>query len=228
MFGLWGGNPGEQRSAVSADFEHALTQEVLRTELARIKALIVTTSLLVAILWTVYILEPDAVNHIWRGRLRPAYLYLILIPFILFELWVHAVIRRQLKLHRDVPVFRRYFGALIETTMPTIALASISKTWGRLRRSDLWCRWHISSSSFSRRCGSTFGSRPLPVLSRRLSCSGWRCSIILPSIPIEPNPISGYHAVAQPDHSDLRHTGGRRRSSVAPPVRSQHRGRHRA
>jgi len=28
-----------------------------------------------------------------------------------------------LKLHRDVPVIRRYFGALIETTMPTIALA---------------------------------------------------------------------------------------------------------
>jgi adenylate cyclase len=123
MFGLWRSNPGEQRSAVSADFEHALTQEVLRTELARIKALIATTSLLVAILWTVYILEPDAVNHIWRGRLRPAYLYLILIPFILFELWVHAVIKRQLKLNRDVPVFRRYFGALIETTMPTVALA---------------------------------------------------------------------------------------------------------
>jgi adenylate cyclase len=123
MFEASRGNPGEQRSEVSADFERVLTQEVLRTELVRIKALIVTTSLLVAILWTVYILEPDAVNHIWRGRLRPAYLYLILIPFILFEWWVHAVIKRHLKLHSDVPVFRRYFGALIETTMPTIALA---------------------------------------------------------------------------------------------------------
>ncbi|MGB8608756.1 MAG: adenylate/guanylate cyclase domain-containing protein [Bradyrhizobium sp.] len=108
---------------MSADFEHALMQEVLRTELVRIKALIATTSLLAVILLSVYFLDPDALNHIWRGHLRPAYLYLILVPFILFELWVHAVVSRHLKLHRDVPVIRRYFGALIETTMPTIALA---------------------------------------------------------------------------------------------------------
>jgi adenylate cyclase len=119
---FWRGNAREQRSALSADFEHALTQEVLRTELVRIKALIATTSLLTVILWTVYILEPEAVNRIWHGGLRPAYLYVILVPFILFEVWVHAVISRHLKLHHDVPVIRRYFGALIETTMPTIAL----------------------------------------------------------------------------------------------------------
>ena len=116
-------NRDTKRPKMSADFEHVLTQEVLRTELVRIKALIATTSLLTVILWTVYILDPDAVNHIWHGRLRPAYLYVILIPFILFELSVHALVSRQLKLNRDVPVFRRYFSALIETTMPTVALA---------------------------------------------------------------------------------------------------------
>jgi adenylate cyclase len=120
---LWRNSGGKRRSAMLADFEHALMQEVLRTELVRIKALIATTSLLAVILLSVYFLDPDALNHIWRGHLRPAYLYLILVPFILFELWVHAVVSRHLKLHRDVPVIRRYFGALIETTMPTIALA---------------------------------------------------------------------------------------------------------
>jgi adenylate cyclase len=123
MPGLWWSKQGQQRSAMSADFEHALTQEVLRTELVRIKALIFTTSLLAAVLWVIFILEPEAVNHIWRGRLRPSYVYAILVPFILFELWVHSVISRYLKLHRDLPVLRRYFGALIETTMPTVALA---------------------------------------------------------------------------------------------------------
>jgi len=123
MAGFWRAKADGQRSAVSADFEHALTQEVLRTELIRIKALIATASLLTVILWTVFILEPEALDHIWKGRLRPAYLYVILVPFILFELWVHAVVSRNLKLHRDVPVLRRYFGALVETTMPTIALA---------------------------------------------------------------------------------------------------------
>jgi adenylate cyclase len=123
LVGFWNKRSGEPPAAMSADFEHALTREVLRTELVRVKALIATTSLLVVILWTVYILEPEAVNHIWRGRMRPAYLYAIMVPFILFELWVHAAVSRQLKLHRDVPVLRRYFSALVETTMPTAALA---------------------------------------------------------------------------------------------------------
>jgi len=123
MLGFWSNKAGRQRPVVSSEFEHALTREVLRTELIRIKALIATTALLAAILWTVYILEPEALNHVWRGQLKPAYLYAVMIPFILFELWVHGVISRHLKLDRDLPVARRYLGALIETSMPTIALA---------------------------------------------------------------------------------------------------------
>jgi adenylate cyclase len=116
----WG---GEKREAVSADFDHALTQEILRTELIRIKALIGTAAFLAVILWTIYILAPDAVSRVWMGHLKPEYLYSILVPFILFELWVHAVISRHLKLNHDVPKFRRYLGAFIETSMPTVALA---------------------------------------------------------------------------------------------------------
>jgi adenylate cyclase len=56
-----------------------------------------------------------------------------LVPFVLFELWVHAAIRRQLRLRRDVPVARRYLGALIETSMPTIALALHIQNMGSLR-----------------------------------------------------------------------------------------------
>ncbi len=40
MTGFWRGKGGKQRPAVSADFEHALTQEVLRSESIRVKALI--------------------------------------------------------------------------------------------------------------------------------------------------------------------------------------------
>ena len=122
MAGFWGKKDG-QGSAVSADFQHALMQEVLRTELLRIKALIATTALLVVILLAVYFLAPEAVSRVWHGNLRPAYLYAIIVPFILFELWVHGVISRHLQRGRDIPVIRRYFGVLIETSMPTIALA---------------------------------------------------------------------------------------------------------
>src|SRR6202165_183899 len=123
MAGFWANRASEQRAAVSAEFEHALTQKVLRTKLIRIKVLVAPSSLLAASLWAVYIFAPDAVIAVWRGGLKPVYIYVTLVPFILFELWVHAAIGRHLKLHRDVPVIRRYLGALIETTMPTVARA---------------------------------------------------------------------------------------------------------
>jgi adenylate cyclase len=122
MLGLWG-NKGGQDSAVSPDFTHALMQQVLRTELIRIKALIGTAALITVMLWTIHTIDPEAVDHLWHGRLKPTDLYAILIPFILFELWVRSSINRHLRLDRDVPVVRRYFSALIETSMPTLALA---------------------------------------------------------------------------------------------------------
>jgi adenylate cyclase len=110
-------------AAVSADFDQALTQQVLRTELIRIKALIGTTVLLTVMLAVLHAIDPYAIEHLWHGRLTPGRLYVILIPFILFELWVHATISRHLKRDHDLPVIRRYLGALIETSMPTFALA---------------------------------------------------------------------------------------------------------
>src|ERR1700736_4001084 len=122
MLRLWS-NKGGEGSAVSADFQHVLMQQVLGTELIRIKALIATAAVLTVMLWAIYTVDPQAVNHLWHGLLRPGYLFAILIPFILFELSVHANISRHLRLDRDVPVYRRYLGALIETSMPTLTLA---------------------------------------------------------------------------------------------------------
>ena len=67
----WG---GKRREAVNADFDHALTQEILRTELIRIKALIGTAALLAACLWTFYFFEPQVLERLWRGGLKPSYL----------------------------------------------------------------------------------------------------------------------------------------------------------
>ncbi|MDE5452373.1 adenylate/guanylate cyclase domain-containing protein [Bradyrhizobium sp. CSA112] len=97
--------------------------EVMTTELLRIKALIATTALLAVILGTVYLFAPEAVSRVWHGNLKPEYLYSIILPFILFELWVHGQITRHMQKGRDLPVIRRYLGALIETSMPTVALA---------------------------------------------------------------------------------------------------------
>src|SRR3979411_1457946 len=122
MAGFWDKKTKEQDTGVSADFQRALMQEVMKTELLRIKALI-ATALLAIVLWTVYFFASEAVSRVWHGNLKPEYLYSIIVPFILFELWVHRQITRPLRKARALPVIRRYIGALIETSMPTIALA---------------------------------------------------------------------------------------------------------
>lgn len=114
---------GEGASALPTGFQRALTREILKTELLRIKTLIVTTSILTGVLWTVYILAPEQIDKLWHGNLRPAYLYVILVPFILFEVAIHAVVKRHIALDKDLPPLRRYIGAFIETSMPTVALA---------------------------------------------------------------------------------------------------------
>src|SRR6478735_6687821 len=112
-----------EAGTVSADFQHALMRQVMRTELIRVKALIGTAAFITIVILTLHLVDPYAVEHLWHGGLKPTDLYRILIPFILFELWVHFTISRHLTLDRDLPVYRRYLGVLIETSMPTLALA---------------------------------------------------------------------------------------------------------
>jgi adenylate cyclase len=107
---------------VSADFQRALTQEVMATELLRIKVLIATAAVLGITVGIVYFLIPETVNRVWRGNLTPLYLYSIIVPFMLFEWWVIGAIKRHMRRGLDLPLFRRYLGALIETSMPTVAL----------------------------------------------------------------------------------------------------------
>jgi adenylate cyclase len=123
MLKVWRGKAGEQRSTVSAEFDHALMREVMQTEQVRIKALIVTALALLAIFWMADLIAPAGFERIWRGHFRPTYPFIILTPFILFELWVHGNISRHLRLDRDVAAIRRYIGVLIETSLPTVALA---------------------------------------------------------------------------------------------------------
>src|SRR5260370_9554020 len=107
-----------------------------------------------------------------------------MIPFILFELWVHTVISRHLKLDRDVPVIRRYFGALIETSMPTLALALEIDSMGPVEALGfvvplIYFIFIILSTLRLDFWLSTFtGSWPQP------SCFTWRCSIIARAAPV--------------------------------------------
>jgi adenylate cyclase len=129
MLGQWWDNNGK-RPAVSADFDRALTREILQTERLRIKVILVTLSLLLVILAAVYTISPDSIERIWHGHLPVVPFYAAFLLFAVFELSVLRLLGQRLAQGRDVPYARRYLGTLIETSLPTVALYLQMKAMG--------------------------------------------------------------------------------------------------
>ena len=121
------------REQVSKDFEHMLMREVMREELMRVRALIVVAIAIMVIVALIHALFPDVVQRVWRNGVNPNLVYLILAGFVAFELVVYRTIRHHLQLDRDLPVYRRYIGALIETSVPTLLLALQIESMGPTR-----------------------------------------------------------------------------------------------
>ena len=121
------------REQVSKDFEHMLMREVMREELMRVRALIVVAIAIMVIVALIHALFPDVVQRVWRNGVNPNLVYLILAGFVAFELVVYRTIRHHLQLDRDLPVYRRYIGALIETSVPTLLLALQIESMGPAR-----------------------------------------------------------------------------------------------
>lgn len=117
----WWGR-GDQDKAASAEFARALMREMLLTQKLRVKVLIFTAAVFLVLLWAIDIFEPQVVGRIWQSGRAAACVQGILFAFILFEWWVHSQLGLYLKQDRDVPPLRRYIGAFIETSLPTIAL----------------------------------------------------------------------------------------------------------
>ena len=111
-----------ERPAVSDDFRHTMMREVLRTERLRIVALISTTLVLGGLLTILNFIAPPILNQIWRGHFDIRYFYVVAGPFLLFEAYILAMVSRHIRHGSDLPVVRRYIGALIETSIPTAAL----------------------------------------------------------------------------------------------------------
>lgn len=121
MVSLIGGK-ARQKAVLSEEFERELTREVLRTELLRVRALIATGGVMMVLLTATFVIDPAIANRIWRGTEGMVREYALLTGFLLFEVWVHSQIKRNLRLDRDLPVIRRYIGTLIETSLPTLIL----------------------------------------------------------------------------------------------------------
>ena len=113
----------KHRGPTMPGFHAALTREILLTERLRIKAVVATIVLLGVALTVMHLVFPDSMERIWRGQFQLWKFYVVAVPLVIFELTVLWLLQRRIVLNRDVPVLRRYISALIETSLPTIALA---------------------------------------------------------------------------------------------------------
>jgi adenylate cyclase len=112
----------KDNSVTLSGFRDALTREILLTERLRIKAVILTASLLTAAFTLLHFLAPSVIERISHGRYDIALQLAVFVPFVLLELGVLYLLNQRLAMHRDVPTLRRYISALIETSMPTFVL----------------------------------------------------------------------------------------------------------
>jgi adenylate cyclase len=113
----------EHGGPTNPGFHAALTREILVTERLRIKAVLATILLFGVALTLMHLVFPDSMERIWRGQFQLWKFYVVAVPLVIFELTVLWLLQRRIALNRDVPVLRRYISALIETSLPTIALA---------------------------------------------------------------------------------------------------------
>jgi adenylate cyclase len=112
----------KEHSPTLAGFRDALTREILLTERLRIKAVLITASLLTGALTLLHFVAPSVLARISHGQVNIVLQLAVFVPFILFEFLVLYLLSRRLAMHQDVPTLRRYLSALIETSMPTFVL----------------------------------------------------------------------------------------------------------
>ncbi len=109
-------------TAALAQFRDALSREILLTERLRVKAVIITVTLLVAIATVLHFAAPSVFSRISNGRFDLVSLYLVYVPFLLLEVMVLYLVSWRLATHSKVPIVRRYISALIEISIPTFVL----------------------------------------------------------------------------------------------------------
>jgi len=112
----------KDHTPILAQFRDALTREILLTERLRVKAVILTVSLLVAAFTLLDLVAPSVLDRISHGRFDLVPQFAVYVPFVLFELLILYLVSRRLTMHQDISTVRRYLSALIETSMPTFVL----------------------------------------------------------------------------------------------------------
>ena len=182
--------------------------------------MIATTALLAVILVTVYLFASEAVSRSGTAISGRIYLYSIIVPFILFELWVHRRNHPASAEGRDIPVYRRYLGALIETSMPTVALALHINSMGAVAALGFVAPMTYFIFIILSTLRLDFWLSTFTGFVAAAELFAWRCSIIRRGGHAEPSLY--YHAARSLILLICGMLAGAVGHAVAPPVRGQH------
>ncbi len=121
--GWWQSTAALSRAEISPEFNLAFVRGVMETERLRMKTLIAMSVTMAMLVTIVTIVFPGFIDRIWNAPFSLWYVYVVFLPFIALESIALAVISYELTHRQNVPVFRRYLNAFIETSMPTVGLA---------------------------------------------------------------------------------------------------------
>jgi len=114
-------------SAIDSAFERALSAEIAASELLRMRVLAATLAVLLVAEQLLFLFARDLVEQIAQNPL-PAWLPAQIIgPFLAYEIVALFVLHYRLARGTTFPTAARFANAIIETSLPTVALWSVNK-----------------------------------------------------------------------------------------------------
>ena len=114
-------------SAIDSAFERALSAEIAASELLRVRMLAATLVVLLVAEQLLFLFARDLVEQFTQKPL-PTWLPAAIIgPFLAYEVVALLVLHYRLARGTTFPIPARLANALIETSLPTVALWSVNK-----------------------------------------------------------------------------------------------------
>ncbi len=113
--------------AIDSAFERALSAEIAGSELLRMRVLAATLAVLLVADEMLFLFARDLVERIAQNPL-PAWLPAEIIgPFLAYEIVALFVLHYRLARGTTFPTAARFANAIIETSLPTVALWAVNK-----------------------------------------------------------------------------------------------------
>src|SRR5262249_44840325 len=136
-----GPHPDRVRAMVEAThdgYASELRREIMRSEIQRARLLAIFLALLLVVMSAVINLVPGFSERMFRGGLAGWVPLAGVGPFLVYEIGVLRVLRWRLAKDMDFPLPARFANALIETSLPSVAILIMARHMDPLLVFGLW------------------------------------------------------------------------------------------